>query len=81
MTEAAGTICPLRREPFADPVSGAPCVLVAAAGAAPGVEHPGCPYLACVVIELDAFWCNKCGRNGRVSGAWCLDVMTAEAKR
>ena len=31
--------------------------------------------LADLAIELDAFFCPACHRNGRVSGAWCLDVI------
>jgi len=40
-----------------------------------GVAHPGCAAVADLAIELDAFFCPACHRNGRVSGAWCLDVI------
>lgn len=43
---------------------------------APGVEHPGCAIRADVVAELDAFFCRSCGWNGRISGAWFVDVST-----
>lgn len=74
------------REAFTDLVSGAQCVLVVPAGGRvyprpgepkAGVEHPGCGVLADLCIELDAFWCPGCGWSGRVSGAWCVDVLEA----
>ncbi|SRR6266566_3003174 len=42
-----------------------------------GVAHPGCPAVADLAVELDAFWCPACGWNGRVSGAWCVDMIRA----
>jgi len=42
-----------------------------------GVAHPGCDAVADLAIELDAFFCPSCKRNGRVSGAWCRDVIEA----
>lgn len=67
--------------PFTDPVSGARCVLVVVpgGGVVPGVVHPRCDRLADLSLELDAFWCPACRWNGRVSGAWAHDVITAAA--
>ncbi len=42
-----------------------------------GIAHPGCPELADLAVELDAFFCAACGWNGRVSGAWCMDLIRA----
>lgn len=57
--------------PFHDLVSGEPCALVIGRDTV-GVEHPECTYLADVSVNLDAFYCTKCGANGRVSGAWVV---------
>ena len=42
-----------------------------------GVEHPGCPAVADLALELDAFWCPLCRWNGRISGAWAADLIAA----
>jgi len=42
-----------------------------------GVAHPGCPVIADLEVGLDAFWCPQCQWNGRVSGAWCADLIRA----
>lgn len=78
------------RAPFTDLVRMAECELVIPPGgqiypAAPGqpkigVAHPGaagevCVVLADIAIELDAFYCPLCQWNGRISGAWCLDLL------
>jgi hypothetical protein len=67
-----------RRFAFTDPAGGETCELaVTAGGGTPvylGVAHPRCGALADVFVYLDAFYCEACGRNGRVSGAWCLDM-------
>ena len=69
---------------FTDPVSGRECALVipprgrvcpGPGEAKIGIAHPGCDQLADLAIELDAFFCPSCQRNGRVSGAWCADVL------
>ena len=52
------------------PESGAPMI---------GIAHPRCEHLADLAIELDAFFCPRCKWNGRVSGAWCADVMRSAA--
>jgi hypothetical protein len=79
---AAGEV----RAAFTDPVSNAECELVIPpggqvypqpGGAKTGVAHPGCPAIADLAIELDAFWCPACRRSGRVSGAWCTDLIRA----
>ena len=74
---------------FTDLISGRECELVAPPGGAVypevgqpkiGVAHPGCEMLADLCVELDAFYCPAywgCGWNGRVSGAWCLDMIEA----
>jgi hypothetical protein len=74
------------RAAFYELVRGGECTLVVpsagrvfpqAGGAKTGVAHPGCDAVADLAIELDAFFCPACHRNGRVSGAWCRDVIEA----
>jgi hypothetical protein len=80
--QQAGTV----RAAFTDPVPllAGECTLVVPPGgrvfpqageAKIGVEHPRCDAVADLAIELDAFFCPACKRNGRVSGAWCADVI------
>jgi hypothetical protein len=78
--ELAGTV----RAAFTDPVSGEECALVIPPGGSvypaagqpkTGVAHPRCAVLADLAMDLDAFWCPACRWNGRVSGAWCADVI------
>ena len=68
------------QHPFVDPVSGRPCVLHMGdePGVEPGVEHPGCIYRAEVAPQLDCFYCRYCWWNGRISGAWFMDLLMAE---
>lgn len=40
-----------------------------------GVRHPDCDELADLALELDAFYCQSCRYNGRISGAWAHDVI------
>jgi hypothetical protein len=72
------------RAAFYELVRGGECTLVVPPGgrvypqageAKIGVEHPRCDAVADLAIELDAFFCPACHRNGRVSGAWCRDVI------
>lgn len=75
------------RVPFTDLVRLTECVLVIPPGgrvhpAAPGdpkigVEHPGCTRVADIALELDAFYCPLCQWNGRISGHWAADLITA----
>ena len=74
------------REAFYELVRGGECTLVVpldgrvypqAGEPKIGVEHPDCDAVADLAIELDAFFCPQCKRNGRVSGAWCRDVIEA----
>lgn len=74
------------REAFYELVRGGECTLVVPPGgriypqageAKIGVAHPDCDAVADLAIELDAFFCPQCKRNGRVSGAWCRDVIEA----
>lgn len=69
---------------FTDPISGETCILVVPpygrvfpshGEAKIGVGHPRCSELADLAIELDAFYCPACRWNGRISGAWALDVI------
>lgn len=63
------------RHEFLDPISGRSVVLSLEREI--GVEHPDCPHLATVHPELDAFFCGYCGWNGRISGAWFMDLLGA----
>jgi hypothetical protein len=65
----------LSAHPFTDPVSGRECTVHF--GEAPGVEHPDCTFRAEVSPEIDAFYCRHCGWNGRISGAWFMDLLNA----
>ena len=69
---------------FVDPIRDCECVLVVPPDGRVfpshgepkiGVEHPGCTQAADLSIELDAFYCTTCRWNGRVSGAWCVDMI------
>lgn len=40
-----------------------------------GIRHVGCSDLAGITIELDCWFCASCHRQGRISGAWVLDMM------
>jgi len=69
---------------FVDPISSQWCVLVIPEGGRLypgdgdpkiGIRHPDCPEVADLSVELDAFYCPTCGWNGRVSGAWCVDLI------
>lgn len=68
------------RYPFIDPISGQEVVLVMGDedskpyDGSHGVEHPDCEELADVSPELDAFYCTGCKWNGRISGAWFMDL-------
>jgi hypothetical protein len=70
--------------PFTDPVTGRECVLCIPPGGRvyplpgqpkTGVRHPGCDHLADLSVSLDAFWCRACLWNGRVSGAWAIEMI------
>jgi hypothetical protein len=74
------------RHAFTDPIGGDECELVIPPGgavypgpgqAAIGVAHPGCDGVGDLAVELDAWQCRGCGRIGRVSGAWCVDMIRA----
>ena len=62
---------------FIDPISDQLCYLLLRAGDLPTVDHPECTKLADVSMALDAFYCLKCGLNGRISGAWVHELITA----
>ena len=70
--------------PFKDGVRGDVCILhvepTQPAFDGIRVQHPGCDALADVSADLDAWYCPKCSRSGRVSGAWAID-MYEEARR
>lgn len=61
---------------FTDRISGQLCILVIPFGGQAGIEHPDCRRLADLSQELDAFYCQACKMNGRVSGAWCADLIS-----
>lgn len=60
---------------FIDPISDRECVLHI--GDEAGIEHPGCQFRAEVYPALDAFFCRECQWNGRISGAWFMDLLRA----
>lgn len=78
---------------FLDPIARPPrgnCALIIPPGGSVsgepkiGIRHLSknqdqvwCPELADLCIEYDAFFCSSCGRNGRVSGQWCTNLMGA----
>lgn len=65
------------RRSFVDPVKGVERELVVLHGVSAfdglKVEH-GCTDLADVSADLDAWFCPVCHVQGRISGAWALDV-------
>lgn len=63
---------------FTDPISGRRLrVVTDGTFDGSGVEHPDCGRLADVSPELDAFFCPACQWNGRISGAWFMDLHGA----
>lgn len=66
------------RHSFTDPVTGRECVLVVRPVErlfdALLVEHDDCDTLAEVSADLDCFFCRDCHWNGRISGAWAVDM-------
>jgi hypothetical protein len=78
------------RVPFTDLAHRAGCVLVIPPGgrvypAGPGalqigVEHPGCTRVADLALDLDAFFCPSCQRNGRISGRWASGMIAAACR-
>lgn len=65
--------------PFVDPISGQTVTLhiTGSQYGDAGVGHPGCDHLAEVYPDLDAFYCPSCGWNGRITGAWFMDLWQA----
>lgn len=61
--------------PFTDPISHETVVLHVDDD--PGVSHPRCDQRARVSPELDCFYCTACRWNGRISGAWYIDMIDA----
>lgn len=57
---------------FTDPITNHTCTLILQPL---GVRHGNCPQLADVSPELDAFYCRTCQWNGRISGAWIIDLL------
>ena len=58
---------------FRDPITGDMCELVAVPEV--GVKHPRCARLADLCAELDAFYCPQCRMNGRINGAWAIQLV------
>ncbi len=63
----------MSEHPFTDPISRQVCTLHVQGGWV-GIEHPGCDQIADPAVSLDSFYCPSCGFNGRVSGAWVVDM-------
>ena len=76
----------VKHHTFLDPIRGQMCALVIPVDGTVwhepkiGVAHPDCDALADLSVELDAFHCQSCRWKGRVSGAWCVD-MIEESRR
>lgn len=72
---------------FRDPISGRECMLrvgidvdrLRPGMVGLGVRHGTCDQLADVSPDLDCFFCPGCGWNGRVSGAWAMDMLELAA--
>lgn len=71
---------------FVDPISQEHCFLVVPPGGRIfpvkgqpkiGVRHGTCAETADLAVELDAFYCPTCGWNGRISGAWAIEMINA----
>lgn len=80
MTDATHQPPAAVRASFIDDVQGGECTLVVypqAGAPRAGVAHPRCEALADLAIDLDAFFCPLCHRNGRISGAWAAGVIEA----
>lgn len=68
---------------FRDPTTDRECMLQVGVGVdrlrpgLPGlaVRHGQCPTLADVSPDLDCFYCQTCRWNGRISGAWAMDML------
>ena len=65
---------------FTDYLTGDRCFLVIDPDGKPGVRHRNCSVMAALIAELDAFYCMECGYNGRVSGRWAVEIITARAR-
>jgi hypothetical protein len=81
---ADGPVPAVAEYPFTDLISGRECVLVIPPGGRmyplpgqpkTGIRHPGCDHLGDLAVGLDAFLCLACRWSGRVSGAWCTDMI------
>lgn len=66
----------MSRHDFTDPIHPSERVVLVIEETfdATGVEHPECARLAHVSPDLDAFYCQRCHWNGRISGAWFMDL-------
>lgn len=74
----------MTEEGFTDPVTGQVCTVVddPTGPLIPlGVAHPGCPEIAETYPHLDAFYCPRCGHNGRVTGAWLISLLPDPGKQ
>lgn len=68
---------------FRDPITGRECVLRAGIDVdrlrpglpGLGVLHGECPTIADVSPDLDCFYCQTCRWNGRISGAWAMEML------
>ena len=74
----------MSRHRFVDSISGESCSIVHNPSlgwwnGGMGVEHPRCLQLADLSPDLDAFYCTACQWNGRVSGAWAIEIRETEA--
>lgn len=78
----------IRRHSFTDPITRVDVTLVIPPDGVVfpmlgeqkiGVEHPGCPEVADLALEYDAFYCPRCRWSGRITGAWAVAMIEASS--
>lgn len=86
VAEPHSPLLPNRRHSFTDPIRYVNVTLVIPSDgvvfpmqgeAKIGVEHPGCPELADLCLDVDAFYCPRCRWSGRITAAWAVEQIEA----